>query len=207
MNAIMSSPETLYAALLSSLDLLPNALLVVDDGGRVLHANHAGTLAVQNGRTVMIRDGAVRMVSAIHADLLREALYGAREPICIRIPHPPGKPCTILMVPLDNGYGAGGPALLVFIGDPEITREPDAALLARLFGFTVAQAKVAALLMQGKTVVEVAAVLSITEHTARNHLKRLFFKTRTKKQVELVHVLMSSPAALLVSFDKYRRRT
>ena len=69
-------------------------------------------------------------------------------------------------------------------------------LLARLFGFTPAEARVAALVMRGKSIGDIADELGITAHTTRNHLKRLFSKTHTNKQGELVHALLSSPAFL-----------
>ncbi len=106
------------------------------------------------------------------------------------------RPIPMLVIPVKNSRKAGQPASLVFFSDPDVACVPDASLLARLFGFTRAESKVASLVMQGKIVEEIAAELRITDHTTRNHLKRLFAKTNTRKQGELVYALLSSPAFL-----------
>jgi DNA-binding CsgD family transcriptional regulator len=199
MKTTPSLPQALYCAVAFGLDLLPTAILVVDRRARILHANQAAKEAAGNGRTIAFRDGCLLLTSPRQGDVLQKMLSRQEPvsgPVCLSIAHPPGKPCSVVIVPLDGDGTDGSPAALVFLADPELPREPRTELLAQLFGFTVAQARVAALLMQGKNVEEVSATLGITQHTARNHLKRLFLKTKTKKQMELVQMLMSSPACL-----------
>ncbi|MGA7220233.1 MAG: helix-turn-helix transcriptional regulator [Candidatus Sulfotelmatobacter sp.] len=62
----------------------------------------------------------------------------------------------------------------------------DAAVLTRLFGLTRGEASLAKHLLAGKSIDEAAAELFISPHTARTHLKRIFMKTDTHRQTELV---------------------
>ncbi len=206
MEKLHSVPEALRYAILSGLDLLPIAFFVLDQRGKILVANQAAKDVTQHGGIMRVADNVLSVDDGQHNKVFRELIGKARDgetriPAGLTVPRPDGKPLSILVVPIENTgtAGSGHPASLVFLSDPELPNEPDTALLTRLFGFTPAEAKVASLLMQGLTVGDVAERLSITSHTTRNHLKRLFSKTNTKKQGELVHTLLSSPAFLRIA--------
>jgi DNA-binding CsgD family transcriptional regulator len=67
--------------------------------------------------------------------------------------------------------------------------ESDEQVLTRLFALSPAQARLTDLLMKGRTVKEIAPALGITEGTARQYLKRVFGKTGTNRQADLVRVV------------------
>ncbi len=60
----------------------------------------------------------------------------------------------------------------------------DETVLCKLHGLTRGEAALAACLLQGKSIQEAAAQLLISPHTARTHLKRIFMKTNTHRQLE-----------------------
>ncbi|MBZ9873174.1 helix-turn-helix transcriptional regulator [Mesorhizobium sp. BR1-1-9] len=62
----------------------------------------------------------------------------------------------------------------------------------KLFDLTPAEARLAAALVSGRTLKEVAADSSITVKTCRTYIERIFAKTRTRKQSELVALLKSA---------------
>ena len=198
-----SFSEALHHAILSGLDLLPIAFLVLDGNGRTLVANRAARRVMQQDRIIRGVDHVLALQPRHLNKTFREMIAPTgdsveRAPAALTVPRPSGKPLSILVVPVNPGEPNGTilPKTVVFLGDPELHAEPDQALLAKLFGFTPAESKVASLVMQGNTVEEVATRLHISPHTTRNHLKRLFSKTNTKRQGELVHMLLSSPACL-----------
>jgi DNA-binding CsgD family transcriptional regulator len=57
------------------------------------------------------------------------------------------------------------------------------------FALSPAQARLAALLFDGKTVKDAALDLHITEGTARQYLKKVFEKTGAKRQLDLIRVI------------------
>jgi len=72
---------------------------------------------------------------------------------------------------------------------------PSAALLARVYGLSRAEALVAQGIAQGESLEEVATRLQIKITTARSQLGSIFAKTGTRRQAKLV-VLLSRLAHL-----------
>lgn len=66
---------------------------------------------------------------------------------------------------------------------------PKSALLAKIFGLTPAEAKLASLMAEGLSLEKAAEELKIARETARNQLKAVFAKTATHRQGELVALL------------------
>lgn len=79
--------------------------------------------------------------------------------------------------------------ILISIIHFEIDRVIDHAVLAELFGLTPAEGRLAAMLVNGKSVIECAEELGIRVSTVREQLSNLFAKTRTSRQPELVSML------------------
>ena len=198
MERQVSLIEASHNAVLSSLDLLPIAVLVLDQHGKILIANTAAKEVIRVGGVIAVVDNALAVESALHNKTFRQLIVGSGQRLTagLVVPRASLKPLAILVVPVARNGKPGHPASLVFVTDPELPCVADTALLARLFGFTPAESRVAALVMRGKAVGDIADELGITAHTTRNHLKRLFSKTHTNKQGELVHALLSSPAFL-----------
>jgi len=89
---------------------------------------------------------------------------------------------------------------LVFIVDQgqEHNISIDQGALQRLYGLTSMEARVAALLAKGESIAEIAEHLGNTAYTVRTHLRHIFDKTGTARQVDLVHLLLRSLVALQI---------
>jgi DNA-binding CsgD family transcriptional regulator len=68
---------------------------------------------------------------------------------------------------------------------PRISQES----LMEIFGLTPSQARLASLLVEGKSLKEIAREMQNSSGTARNHLKVVFTQTGTNRQGELVSLL------------------
>ncbi|MGA7908812.1 MAG: helix-turn-helix transcriptional regulator [Candidatus Sulfotelmatobacter sp.] len=98
-----------------------------------------------------------------------------------------------LVVRVVPGPGVGcweGRTALIKLYDQDLSLVVDERALSSLYGLTRGEAALAALLMRGKSIDEAAAQLFISNHTARTHLKRIFMKTDTHRQTELVVRMM-----------------
>lgn len=71
-----------------------------------------------------------------------------------------------------------------------------AKLLAELHGLSDSEARLALALARGRTIAEAAAVQRLTLETARNYSKKLYAKTGTRGQADLVRVVLDSVALL-----------
>jgi DNA-binding CsgD family transcriptional regulator len=67
-------------------------------------------------------------------------------------------------------------------------------VLRELYGLTPAESALATLLAEGKTLQEAAGLRGVTHQTARSQLKSIFSKTATRRQSELLRLLLSLPA-------------
>lgn len=72
--------------------------------------------------------------------------------------------------------------------------------LKRLYSLTPSEAKLAELLASGTDLPKAAMLLDISLSTVRTHLQRIYGKTDTHHQSELVALLLAGPARLRVSY-------
>lgn len=89
------------------------------------------------------------------------------------------------------------PTVVILLCDLEKNIETNTELLQRLFGLTTTEAQILNQIVSGRSISEAALRLNMAEGTARTHLKRIFSKTNTHRQNELVHLILSHPLWLL----------
>jgi DNA-binding CsgD family transcriptional regulator len=102
----------------------------------------------------------------------------------------------IAPLPLADSLQTHGGALL-FAFDPEATPNVTVDLIRRLFALSEAEAELSAALCCGKTLDDVASQRGTSINTIKSQLKSIFLKTGTKRQSELVSLLLASPAYFL----------
>jgi DNA-binding CsgD family transcriptional regulator len=88
-----------------------------------------------------------------------------------------------------GSFGAT-PHALVTLYDSSASPDTDPFALAATFDFTPAEAKVASRIAAGLTIKEVAGELGLSSWTVRSHLDAMFGKTGTRRQADLVRVLL-----------------
>ncbi len=196
------------AAARSALDALETVqapILILDRRGRVAHASVDAErlLREADGLSIGTEDAlraASPSLSARLTALVTRAVGTHGEPGTsgtLRLPRPSGKPdLTLVAVPLPlrtAGPGAHHPAVLLQVADPSARANPHRALLLEAFELTPAEADLAADLLAGLSVREIAAGTGRSIATVRTHLASLLAKTGTARQSELVRLLMRLP--------------
>ncbi|MBZ9774264.1 LuxR family transcriptional regulator [Mesorhizobium sp. CO1-1-8] len=93
-----------------------------------------------------------------------------------------------------RAYGLASERCAVIMVTEVARRIPDGfeMHLRELFGLTPAEARLATALASGRSLKEAAATSNITVKTGRTYLERIFSKTRTRQQSELVALLKST---------------
>jgi DNA-binding CsgD family transcriptional regulator len=116
----------------------------------------------------------------------------------MKAPRPSGKRFYAILIspasPRFQVLSLPRPEICVMITDPEGSQLLPANQLQSAFGLTPAEARLAALLANGEELRTAAAKLSITYGTARVRLANLFEKTDTRRQGELVRLLLTAIA-------------
>jgi len=189
------------------LDRLPLGVILVDVGGRVITMNHsASELAKRadglrvDGSGVFRAEGAkerARLADMIARAANSEPGPGAQKARAMKIPRPSQKPpLLILVAPLiGKGPRQGRRATAVlYVRDPEALQMTSAAVLAEIYGLTASEAKVVQSLIQGKRLEDMAREFKVSINTLRTHLKSIFRKTDTKRQSDLLSLVLSGPA-------------
>ena len=101
---------------------------------------------------------------------------------------------ALIAVPLTLGdvqIDEGRPMIALIVSDPERITSPSNDLLVQFYQFTSAEARVAALLIQGRSIAEIGEELEISRNTVCTHLKKLYMKTETQRQNDFTRLLLS----------------
>jgi len=78
---------------------------------------------------------------------------------------------------------------LLFVDDPEQHDTPHDSRLQQLWDLTPAEAKVAGLLASGLRPREISERLEVSCNTVRSHIQKIYLKTETSRQADLVRLL------------------
>lgn len=199
-------PFHLLMAGLEALDLLNIGLAVTNASGLLMMANRSfeQILATRDGLELS-SDGVLRAQGECGpalSELLQRASRGVtvgkglKQDTAVAVIRSSGKrPLTLQVRPATGRLPAEegeGPSVLVFVLDPELRVEAAEEELRQLYGLTSTEARLANLLMEGKTVDECCKRLGVRQSTGRTHLQHLFEKVGVKRQSELVSVLWKS---------------
>jgi DNA-binding CsgD family transcriptional regulator len=124
----------------------------------------------------------------------------------LHLPRPwPGRPLAAMVTPLsmpasavDIALDATRPAALLLINDPDRAVQFPTDRLARAFGLTSAEARLAAALATGSSLSAYAEAAQITIGTARWYLKQALAKTGAHRQSELVRHVITAVGPMAV---------
>ncbi len=192
-NRLLGSHALERATFAAVLDRLSIAVLVVARDARLLHANRAGERMLRAADPLGLRAGNVRAANGVSAPLraaLATALLGGTA-VTMPARRGDGEQMVLHVLPLVTGGIVPGAAAAIFVAPATTPRPAPLDAVAALFDLTPAEARVLQLLGAGRANAEIAATLGIAVSTVRTHVLRLYEKTDTHRQAELVALLAS----------------
>ena len=193
-------------ALLDVLDQLSTAIVVVDAEARPIMVNAAAEhiLGLGDGMTVHGR----RLEALWHSErtrlmaLIASSCAGSNGRASgagghLKITRPSGlRPFLVIVSPLPTVYcdGAGQQRRVAAVVIKDTQAEPHTSAanrreIAELYELTPAEEKLLDLILDGSGLFEAAEQLGVSRNTARTHMKRIYVKTGTRRQAELVRRL------------------
>jgi DNA-binding CsgD family transcriptional regulator len=115
----------------------------------------------------------------------------------MRIRRPDGHlPYIVTVAPLGAELAAyRRPLAIIVLADPD-ERPPSERELAEFFGLSPTESRLAAALLAGKKLREVALDSGVQITTLRTQLSSVLRKTGTTRQVDLIRLLLSVPITL-----------
>jgi DNA-binding CsgD family transcriptional regulator len=200
----IASLESQKGAATNALDSWSLGVILLDRAGRVILTNRAADEIVRGRDGLTIGTDGLQAALAGETAELRRLIHGAvgrtpsgSLPGALTLSRPSFKrPLSLLVTPAcDHGIlvPEQGAVSIVFVSDPEVHDATNEQALERLYRLTPAEAIFLALLVRETDLKHVSEILRISRNTARTHLKRIFEKTGTKRQAELVRLVLRSP--------------
>lgn len=188
-----------------ALDRLDTAVVVVDAQCCVLHANRLADRVLSRDPQVSVHWGRLTFSDRrLEAEFVRRIQGATRT--AAGMPEAPtpallidraGRlPMTMLVTPLPaiwDQTGATPPCAMVFIKDPEEGAAVQQTL-RELFGLTRTEAAIAAALANGQDIALIANSFRISIGTVRSHLKAILTKSGTRRQAQLVALILRTVA-------------
>ena len=196
------------AIVLDVFDCMQFAVMVVDKRGRLLFSNRITEELLNSEDTVQIRDGRVwiqgKQNNADFSSMIVRAA-GGREEVgvnnlskAIMLPRRNKKlPLWVIVSPLTRRLRRvvcqEDEVALIYVISPERVSNISETSLRSLFNLTLAEQKLTRLILEGYRLDEAASHLGISINTARTHMKRIYAKTNTGRQADLVRLFLTSP--------------
>jgi DNA-binding CsgD family transcriptional regulator len=193
------------ARLSAAIDMLTTGVVFLGSDLTILDINPAAQRMAHERRIVAIENGRLLLSSAEAGRKLRAAVAicagGHLDELkiaTILLEGPDGAPGLVAHVlPLNkkNEDSLGGAAAAaLFLADPEAPVRMPIETLVEQYGLSPSELRVLMGLMQGQTPREIADAHGIAMPTIRTHLRHLFEKTGTTRQMQLVKLAMSMNA-------------
>jgi DNA-binding CsgD family transcriptional regulator len=193
----MSMPEA--ATFADALDCLGTALFLVDAGARIVHANASADAMLRRRDVLRAADGRLSACAPEAAQALKRSIAASAsaaagaDAVVLPLRAPDGEHCVAHVLPLAAGVqrraGARGEAIAaVLVHKVALALSPPEAI-AGLYGLTPSEARVLFAVVEIGGVRETAEALGIAEATVRTHLHRLYGKTGTARQADLVKLV------------------
>ncbi len=205
----LGSVRRARVALAEILDRLPTGVIV-------FNARHVPVIVNRSARRILdMNDGfsidrgrphlADRREDGVFQTLLGKACEAAlqgRSAVgdVMQVTRNSGRRAFALMVaPLLDappGSAKGEAVAFAFIADPDAGPVTTTEVLEQLYSLTHAEADLVRLLSEGRSLDEVATERGVTINTVRSQLKQAFSKTDTKRQGELVRLVLTGVTSL-----------
>jgi len=188
----------------ATLDGLAAGVFLTGRDGRIVYMNAAAERQVKTGNALRIvgnrlvaTDPEARIALVKATDEVAKDEIDMRGGYSLAIPDPGGAGYVATLLPLERGRRQSivapfAASVALFVQEPAQVAPMPGEAFARLYGLTGGEFRVLLALAQGLGAKEAADMLGIGEPTVRTHLQRIFSKTSTSRQVQLLQLLQSS---------------
>lgn len=190
------------ATFADTLDGLAAAVFLADTGGHVVHANATGHAMLAEDSVVCGIGGKLVAADAVANRTLHDILLNAENSddavgaagISVPLSSRDGERYVAHVLPLTFGARrkagmAYSAVAAVFVRKAAIDLPHPVETIASTFRLTPAEMRVLMTVVQLGGVPEIAPVLGVSAATVKTHLQRIFSKTKTRRQADLVKLV------------------
>jgi DNA-binding CsgD family transcriptional regulator/PAS domain-containing protein len=197
------------ARLAETVDNLSTGIFLTEEHGRIAYMNGSAETLLKSGAALKSRDGRLVANRSGAREALSRALdqsiAGKAPPAsgqyAVPLPDEDGAGLIANVLPLEwrdgrNPLAALPGAAAVIIQDPATPAAPPMEAFAELYGLTSAEHKVLEHVAEGQPPQETADRLGVSLATVKTHLQKIFAKTNTARQADLISLVARSTAPL-----------
>lgn len=173
---------------------LPWSIFALSGRGQVLQMNDAARAMIEDGHVLTLTSGTLaachKNSATIFSGAILSALAGVSSDILLQ-GAVNGRRLVAQVLPISKQsiLSPNPIAALVYVWNPSDNRRNIDEKLTRLWQLTPVEAALAARLARGESLTEAAEQLGLPRNTTRNQLQRIFAKTGTSGQVELISLI------------------
>jgi DNA-binding CsgD family transcriptional regulator len=196
------------AAFADTLSGLAAAVFLVDENARIVLANTSGQIMLEQGEILRQKDLVLTTVNPRTGTTLPEIIALARDGdaalgikgIALPLSSPP-EPWLAHILPLTSGMRrdagiAYSAVAAVFVHKASLETPSSMETMSKLYRLTPSELRVLAAMSEVGAISAVAQVVGISEATVKTHLQRLFGKTGTNRQADLIKLVAAHASPL-----------
>jgi DNA-binding CsgD family transcriptional regulator/PAS domain-containing protein len=192
----------------SALDMVDMGIVLLNKAGRVMFVNRAADAVLSDGDHVRLAgdvliptdlNDAVKLQVAVNhalagnAELATGRGHQRRAPILALRPDKSERSLLLCIFPAaEPAIGPEDAALMIFMLDPNRDFDDQLQPVCKLYGLSPVETRLVCLITAGASLQQAASTMKIKEQTARSYLKMIFMKTETKRQADLVRLMLCS---------------
>lgn len=168
------------------------ALFLVTDDLRILSRNRDAVRLIGEG--IVQDDRFSSRSTGFNARLqgwMRRQKSGAMPELRLALEIRGGRVLAVSVTPIGSLLDETKPVFAIVIRDHDRAMRSSIAAIRTFHGLTPSEARMLGLVCEGLDTIAASERLGIAKTTARTHLQRLFAKTGTTRQSELVHFVVS----------------
>jgi DNA-binding CsgD family transcriptional regulator/PAS domain-containing protein len=188
------------------LNRLPHAVLLVDAGARVIFANQAATRILGGGNGLSLDPDGLKAETTEDTRRLRQTIADYAEPASelgggggrFQLSRRDRGPLTVLLIRHRTQVTWTDilrPTAILFVTEAEQAAVLRSERFSHDFGLTRAEAVFAVEISKGDGLQATASRLGVSLTTVRTHLAHVFDKTGTRRQAELVRLMLQGQPA------------
>ena len=205
---VLDRPARIASPMAHALDALKTAIFLLDATGNITHTNQSGHDILDGKDFLRVEQGRLVATDPLLNRILREAVLasilgdGATRSESIALPFVAhdGERFVGHLLPLTAGRRrktgvAYDATAVLFVSKASLDSTAASDIIKKIFKLTPAEARVLLAVVELGSVSETSRNLDIAESTVKTHLGRIFTKTDTKRQADLVKLIaaFSSP--------------
>ncbi len=204
--------DTPFEEIVEILNCFPLGVILVNDQAEIVFVNRSGQdilaapvgLKSTNGRLVADNAAETARIGQLLQDIAcaRQNIPWKDVHRAMPISRENKRSLSAIFTSLQHPFSQSNNSrklIGVFVTDSDQNHNAPEDILKQLYGLTLTESRLALALLHGQGLERAAKQTGMKINTARTHLKHLFGKTGTKRQAELVRLLIKCTA--VIRFD------